>query len=357
MSRLLFVVHGMGVHQKNWAAPTIKHLVALPTTYQYSWFTQHGALDTHVDIVPITYDGVFTQYLDDWSKSSTALQAFAVAHGVALPQFLTWLSGSSETEKNFFWSHVVDVLMYRLFAIVTAEVRLRVREAMVAALTPRMLGGNPLEASVVAHSLGTSVTHDALALLATQPIRTAQGDNRSFMLENFTFANVFMIANVSRVLETSPRVYESAVHPITTDPATAYITNYCNCRHEFDPFPAVRPFNRAAWGAGYQPIEHLAHILQFNTHDLDHYLEDPRVHVPLLRQLIGEQVVTDAEFATATTAYLATPEPDCIAQLRTFKARVQQLIAEYSGATDPQDVLMAFIKALAAAQEAKDACV
>lgn len=357
MSRLLFVVHGMGVHGQDWAEPTIAKLVALPAKYGYRWFTQHGALDQLVDIVPITYDGVFTRYLDDWSGSSTKLAAFATTHGVALPQFFSWLGMSSQTEKNFFWSHVVDVLMYRLFQIVTAEVRLRVRMAMADALTERMKGGQLVDASVVAHSLGTSVTHDALALLATQPIHTPQGDNRSFMLGNFSFQNVFMVANVSRVLETSPRVYESPVHPLTINPPTAYTANYCNFRHLFDPFPLLRPFNPVGWGPGYLPVENLGHILQFNTHDLDHYLEDPRVHVPMLRQLIEPAAVTSAELAAATAQYLAMPEPTCIAQLEEFKRRVQLLVAEYSGASDPQDVLIAVIKALLAAKEAADACV
>src|SRR6185295_15808904 len=132
--------------------------------------------------VPISYDGVFTQYLEKWAESSAELEAFATLHGVALPQFFKWLSLASKTEKNFFWSHVVDVLLYRLFQIVTAEVRLRIRLDIAKELTAQMDGGNVVDASVLAHSLGASVAHDSLALLATQPIKTKKGENHAFML-------------------------------------------------------------------------------------------------------------------------------------------------------------------------------
>jgi hypothetical protein len=356
MQRILFLVHGMGVHGKDWASPVIAQLEGLPAKYGYDWFGQNGAVADHVRFVPITYDDVFKQYLDDWSSSATRLEAFAKAQGVAVPKLLNWLGTASAVENNFFWSHVVDVLLYRLFQIVTAEVRLRVRLAIAEALTPAMAGGMPVDASVLAHSLGTSVTHDSLSLLATQPIKVKKGQSRAFMRDNFSFANVFMLANVSRILETSEKVYDSALHPVSVRSDTAYTSVYCDFRHALDPIPAFKCFQPEGWGDAFLHVAEHQRVLQFNTHSLEHYLEDPRVHVPILQQLTEPEAITAQEYKDAVAQYDATPEPPCAAALNEFRRSAKHLMAEHAGASEPQEIVMAMVKALAAAKEAKDAC-
>jgi hypothetical protein len=359
MANLLFVVHGMGVHGADWADSVLATLRRLPDDCGYKWLKENGGIegsndDRRLDIVPLSYDRVFDRLAQQWSKDSKALRESAYENGISIPNVLGWLERASEVEHNFFWTHVVDVLMYRFFSIVTADARTRMRAALAEVIEPAMRDGEVPEISVLAHSLGTSVMHDTLALLGSQPI----DGNQAFMAGNLLLSNVFMIANVSRVLETSPAVFRSVVHPqtATSGAADAYVQRYYNFRHRFDPFPAVRPFGPVGWGAGYTTVEDCERVLKFNVHDLEHYLNDPRVHIPIFRALAGSKAVTKAEQTRAIAAYDATPEPRCLGELHRFETTIERLIAVASAGADPESAIIAATQFLAAAQEAKDAC-
>lgn len=356
MPSILFVLHGMGRHTPGWADRAVAQLVGVADAYGYAWFAEHGALDQHVTIVPLQYDDVFDRYLQQWGTSAEALGARAREFGVDLAGILGWLAQADETEKNFFWTHLVDVVLYRFFAIVRAEVRLRVRAAIATTLEAAGRDGQLVAASVLGHSLGTAVAHDALALLGAQPIPTPHGPSEAWMAGNFIVANLFMCANVSRVLETEPKVYQSVVHPPTGGPGPSYIDVYYDFRHRLDPFPMVRPFAPVGWGARYVKVENCEQVLQFNVHSLEHYLEDPRVHVPILRAVVGRWAVTDAEWAAARQTYDAKPQPPCASELLAFKAIATRIIALASAGADPTTLVIAGTQFLAAAREAADAC-
>ncbi|HEU4628722.1 MAG TPA: hypothetical protein VFS08_03225 [Gemmatimonadaceae bacterium] len=356
MPSILFVVHGMGRHPVDWAGQAVARLAGAAEAYGYSWLTEHGGLDRHVAVVPVRYDDIFDRYLGQWGSSAEALGARARELGVDLAGILGWLERADETERNVFWTHLVDVVLYRFFSIVTAEVRLRVREAIATTLEAAGRDGQLIGASVLAHSLGTAVAHDALALLGGQPIPTPHGPSEAWMAGSFTFANLFMCANVSRVLETEPKVYRSVVHPPTAGPGPSYVDAYYDFRHRFDPFPVVRPFAPVGWGARYVRVESGEQVLDFNVHTLEHYLEDPRVHVPILRALVGRWAVTDAEWEAARRTYDAKPQPPCARELLSFKATAARIIALAGTGADPTALVIAGAQFLAAAREAADAC-
>lgn len=356
MPHSLFILHGMGRHVPDWAESTVSLLHALPARYGYTWFDGNGALDEHLDPVPVDYDDVFDQYVQDWGQSAAALGAQAGVHGVDISGILGWLEGADETEDNFFWTHVVDVVLYRFFSIVTAEVRLRVRTQIAAELARQGEHGQIVQASVLAHSLGTSVAHDSLALLGTQPIQTDDGPNESFMLANHRFANVFMCANVGRVLETHPKVYQSVMRPPGSGPS--YVDAYFNFRHVYDPFPMVRQFGPVGWSARrFKDRGDLEKVLQFNVHSLEHYLDDPRVHIPILRATVGEWCVTPAQEQAAISAYDAKAEPDCVGELMRFKTAALRIIDLAKTGGDPVALVIAGAQFLATAKEARDACL
>ena len=356
MAHSLFIMHGMGRHVPDWAASTVALLQTLPARYGYTWFDANGALDEHLDAVPVDYDDVFDQYVQEWGQSAEALGAQAGDHGVDISGILGWLEGADETEDNFFWTHVVDVVLYRFFSIVTAEVRLRVKTQIAAELERQGENGQIVQASVLAHSLGTSVAHDSLALLGTQPVQTDDGPNESFMLGNHRFANVFMCANVGRVLETHPKVYQSVMRPPGSGPS--YVDAYFNFRHVYDPFPMVRQFGPVGWSAKrFKDRGDLQKVLQFNVHGLDHYLDDPRVHIPILRATVGEWSVTPAQEQAAISAYDAKEEPDCVAELMRFKSAAMRIIDLAKTGADPVALVIAGTQFLATAKEARDACL
>lgn len=355
MPHTLFLLHGMGRHVPDWAESTVALLHSLPARYGYTWFEGNGPLEDYVDAAPVDYDDVFDHHLQEWGKSVEALAEQAGDQGVDISGILGWLEGADETEDNFFWTHVVDVVLYRFFSTVTAEVRLRVRAQIAGELERQGEDGNIIQASVLAHSLGTSVAHDSLALLGTVPIDTDDGPNRSFMLENHRFANVFMCANVGRVLETHPKVYQSVMRPPGSGPS--YVDAYYNFRHRFDPFPMVRPFGPVGWNVRrFKERGDCEKVLQFNVHGFEHYLEDPRVHVPILRATVGDWCITPDEEAAATAEYDAKAEPDCIGELVRFKSEALRIIELAKTGRDPVALVIAGTQFLAAAKEAFDAC-
>jgi hypothetical protein len=352
MADLLFLVHGMGVHGEDWAESTIQQLRALPDEYGYARLQEAGGIESRARIVPITYDAAFDRLRADWGTSAQALRETAQEHGIGIPNVLGWLERASEIERNFFWTHVVDVLLYRFFAIVTAEVRTRVRHALVQEIEPAMAGGEIPRVSVLAHSLGTAVTHDALALLGSQPL----DGNEAFMTGRFKLASLFMVSNVSRVLETSPAVFRSVVHPDTAGSGDAYLQSYYDIRHRLDPIAAVRAFAPVGWGDGFVAVDDCQHVLDFNVHDLGHYLDDPRVHIRLFRAVAGRRAVSPEEQEAALAAYDAKQSPPCAAELSAFRTTVQRLISVASVGADPETLVIAGSQFLAAAREARDAC-
>ena len=356
MAHHLFVMHGMGRHVPNWPDDTIALLQGLPDRYGYSWFDANGPMEDHVTIVPLSYDDVFDRYLQEWGHSAEALRTKGDEFGIDIGDITGWLERADETENNFFWTHVVDVVLYRFFSIVTAEVRLRVRMQVAEALEKTLQGGAITPASVLAHSLGTSVAHDSLALLGSTPINTPAGPNHSFMVGNHRFANVFMCANVGRVLETQPKVYQSIIRP-PGQGAESYVDVYYDFRHRLDPFPMVRSFAPVGWNPKrFVAVDDCMKVLDFNVHALDHYLEDPRVHVPLLRATVGHWCITKAEAKAATSTYDAISEPNCLEELLRFKSTAKKIIELAQAGGDPRALVVAGAQFLAAAREAYDAC-
>jgi hypothetical protein len=353
MNKVLFLIHGMGIDGEDWATPIVAQLMAAPDRYGYRWFDQNGAVTDHVDIVPVGYAGVFSRYRAEWSSSAAAVSTYAAAHQIAVPRVLTWLQDQStgSMPRRFFWSDLVDVVLYRFITIVAAEVRLRVMHALVREVTTRMQSARVVEASVLAHGLGTSVAHDVLASLGSRPI----DGNAAFTAGNFQFTNIFMVSNVSRALETDFAVYRSVVHPDTVRPRDAYCQRYYNFRHRLDLLAATRAFQPVKWGDDYVAVEDLDRVISFDVHGLSHYLDAPQVHVPIIRGLLGP-VITKREYAAAADQYARQPEPDCVVALRDFKHTAGQLAEIGKSIEEPQEMVIAGSRFLATAKQAFDAC-
>ncbi len=351
MAKVLFLIHGMGVHGQDWADSVKDKLNEVAT--RYAAFQSGPSLSARIDLAPITYDSVFADLLTQWNDSADALRQHITAHNIPVADVVTWLEGASESERNFFWTHMVDVLLYRYFTIKTTEVRARVLQQITSKLSALMTGGEPVDASVLAHSMGTSVAHDSLSRLGQFPI----GDNQAFMVGNFRFTNFFMLANVSRILETDSLVYQSVVHPLSAGAQNAYCSRYYNYRHRFDPIPAARAFLPPVWGQDYHASENLTHFRDFNIHGFEHYLDHPAVHIPLIKGLFGP-LITATEQQQALDQYedIVTDHP-CPQHLHALSEELQELIESIENSSDPKTLIKAGAQLLAKAKEVHDACV
>ena len=306
---LIFLVHGMGEQGADWHEAPVQVL-----RQRYNALPRGGAFipfDDTFEVVPILYDDVFEQIRDQWRTSGGRLSAAVSGVGVpitgAVVRRLDDLARIAD-EDEFLNTHLLDVVLYRYVEQLKGEVRDRVSVAILRELEKQAQQGR-LQWSVIAHSLGTAVIHDALQQMYTDPANLQQ-------LERMTFARVLaMVANVSRILEDEWDVYESLVRPGAPEPGCA-VRHYLNVSHEWDPIPAAKRFRPGPqWPSFairelglYQPIS-IAAVGQANVHDFVHYLENPRVYCRLFNAMVGKSdrpVVTEAEIDDLHEEYAGT---------------------------------------------------
>ena len=352
MTQVLMLVHGMGVHGADWSTDAIAALTTAAEAYDLSDFSEELGGDG-VTVVPITYDDRFTKWLAKWGNDSRELAKFIKQNSIPAPANLTeWLENADEKENNFIWSHVVDVILYRFFgSLVTKDVRTHVARDVTRAWKDALKEDPNAEVSVIAHSLGTSVLHDALALVATEPPTGATG----FLAGERRLANLFTIANVSRILETFPQAYDSVICPPSVKGDTAYCGNMFNIRHELDPFPAPRPFKPKWGGDDFVQIETTA-VRDFNVHGFDHYLNDPRVHIPIFRALFGFEAIDEETAEKAIKTYDAAKGPKCPQALKDFVQDCRQRVKLIEDSSDIKTLLTAVVQFLNDVKEVQSAC-
>lgn len=301
MADVIFLVHGMGQFAQDWEEGVVTELRAFCDTYSKPG---QGDFDKRFKIVPINYSELFLDILREWARQKKNLSDLSVQVGADLvTKLMSWIADDGTIEKSFFWSHVFDVITYRILPTVRDAVQVRVALQLYE-------GTKDLDEddtwSIIAHSLGTAVTHDTLQTWYTQPLDGIDvgfdvpstpklGDHRAPFL-------VQMLANVSRILQNQYDVFTSDVRPGRA--CDYYHTVY----HPLDPFTIVRPFLPAVWPPDapsqdkyYHPKLEFDYIQQANIHDLAHYLRHPLVCIPLFRRLTFSGYITKS----AQAAYIA----------------------------------------------------
>ncbi len=243
-------------------------------------------------MIPLNYDAVFRELLQTWNERSDEALKLAGEFGTDLiTQLLGWSQGAADIDDNFLWTHAFDVILYRFVETVREAVKVRIANSMFPEIMN--LGRNDTW-SIIGHSLGTAVVHDTLHSWFTESL--GSGGQLGLALKPQL---IMMIANVSKTLQTRPKVLdmESAVRP--GKGCTFYYTVY----HPLDPFTLVAPFKPVVWpdreraqNGRYRFIQ-VDHIQQANIHDLAHYLRHPDVIIPLMRNLNFRSFVTNNQEA------------------------------------------------------------
>ena len=316
-NNVLFLVHGIGQHGEKWAEAEDGPITALEASVkQYPYFSGKKLSDL-VDLVPIRYDDIFDRILETWADLAKGITENAGAISKqAITDTLTHL-GKMGDDKNTFLRYGGDVILYRGFKLFAQRVQIRVITTIAEVITKKLKqpSPTPVRFSILAHSMGTAVIHDALHHLGTenwlsggdsyayqedsehvkaelQQVRTAAaGLTNPFGPDVFRFDTLFMLANTSALLHTTkPSPYESIVRPGTGGHQSSYVSSYCNIEHELDPVPKVGRFRMPdVWkqfGGGFD-ITDLDHIYEYNIHSFAHYLKHPKVHLRVLTALIN----------------------------------------------------------------------
>src|SRR5437868_3059677 len=214
MYQLLFLSHGMGNGAQPTGAPawftdivTGLRVAAKPFAHDKDLVLSSPKAG-QVLVVPLTYHPLFDKIRAKWSEQSPSESGWLpLLKGLAFsdPQVLAKLPGWVATAGAFFWTHVLDVLLYRYVSELTVPIREEVATQIADAWHRADLdNGANTAVHFVAHSLGTSVLHDSIATLGADP---------AFSPGTHLIQSVVTCANVSSVLETNFPAYASVDRP------------------------------------------------------------------------------------------------------------------------------------------------
>ncbi len=286
---VIFLVHGMGVHPPGWSDDAWQ---TLQTAYKGLDRNHFWPWDEGFERVEIGYDDCFEAIRQRWREDAGAVLNQLGDAGLQ-KSALTTLADTAKRlgEDHFVTTHILDVVLYWGLRTVREAVKTRVGRQITDTLE-QLPTGAPW--SVVAHSLGTAVTHDTLHALAVADGAAQTAVRRAQVL--------MTLANVSRTLQTDIRAYASRVRPAKAG-QPGIVKRYLNVCHRWDPIPAFWPFEphddwpdaSARSDGRYREITLTALSDGPNVHALEHHLRDPACHVPLFRELTMPALIDDSE--------------------------------------------------------------
>lgn len=314
-AHMLFFVHGMGEHDENWHVPGLTQLKASFADYEV---LKNRNFDDVFKSVPVVYDDILQRTRERANKDFAAFKAVVLADVgsddliiSAVDKELDKYGDLVGVDNGFAWTHILDVILYRF----SNTIRMGIDVSVAEQITRSLSQNSHVTWSVLAHSLGTSVAHNSLNSLHNTGFPHAPNGpiKRLDPLES-RCNTLAMIANVSRVLQRDDaKVYQTRVKPGSAS-AGRLCSFYLNVRHKWDPFTMPKPFDPDLWPDpatfSTQRYQHIrpSHIHFENTelpriHDFDHYVSNPRVHVPFFRSILGRNIVTDEEYRLAKATF------------------------------------------------------
>jgi hypothetical protein len=336
---VLLLVHGMGPYVTAGGEPDDAWfndcVAALREQYVKYPLVNQKLFEETFEIVHVNYDIEIFKLVSRWQTESQAVLAAGIPAAAPAQKLVGWLKDSAKLDNNFAWSHAACVILYYFFPLMRQRIKISVAAQIQQALATNHDGAVSAW-SIIAHSLGTIVTHDVLqALDSTTPNQAGI----SILDAMAPSANlVAMVANVSKILETDSKVYGSLVVPQSMVQNQSACYSYLSCRNEFDPFVRVDPFapgDLPAWklaqanGSFIDVPSHNIHEL--NTHSFRNYIVNPDVHIPLLEKLVGPGSITGQQAADARGQFKNVPDATCQQALQAIMARVDPQLA---GKTD-----------------------
>lgn len=313
---ILFLVHGMGRYgvwadggykpdPNSWFEACEKEL-----RDNYARFIQDtvgAAFDDLFVIRRIEYDSTLDHFRAAWETQSNDWSQLGVGKGF-IGQIQTFFRKNSD--DAFLWTHLADVALYMaptVRAHVQAHVATEITKVLAKALRDRQFG----QWSVIAHSLGTAVTHDTVSQLA-RLTKTPWGAELGPIPAPRALV---MVANVAHLLtDSASTLYADTLAPI----GAGHPTYYISCAHVLDPFTRLAPFQPDWTSPRYRALSKLGvyylapeviDVLrsgenhnkfgQVVPHGFKHYLRQPEVTATMWPLLLAEDPADYPDIADA----------------------------------------------------------
>jgi hypothetical protein len=327
---LLLVAHGVGVHEAGWEAAVQTKLTEVAGRYA-AFQPDPEKLWDEVELQAVSYDGILSETLEQWKTHAGGVMDFVAKHKAPGTESLAWIEELAEQDEDYLWTHVGDVVIYHFFPLFRERIRSRVMRSIADAVFAEP-GRHMRDCTILAHSLGTSVVHDSLHVLGTE---TIAGFANTLGPPNERFRAIVMLANVSRLLESTVGAFKSIVRGGAQDDLASDCTRFMSFRHELDPICVVRPFLPMDFDPQFNRIRSLSHYRAFDIHGYEHYLDHPRVHVPLLNSACGVDRITPDERDAAVDAYAKFDGVfSAVPQIQTKVHELKAELARLGTATD-----------------------
>jgi hypothetical protein len=293
----VFLIHGIGKNLKGeWSKPVIEKLKTV--SKQYEWY-KNNPIENHVDFIEICYDDKITELIE---LMSNKVNGVSEAIGNLNPDLaeITKILGEGGEADTFYWNNLADVLIYRGVKSHRNYIRNLVVEQLFSIIEPNLLNNGLCRYIVLAHSMGTMVAHDAIYSLMYD---NWGGKQNWLQGKNFKFDLLAMLANTGRLLQTDYPKGETSIYNSPVRPRLA-VSNYRNFNNQFDPLTWAYHFEPNWTGRGYlaTDIRHLSLEDPFSIHDFEFYLDNPKVHIPILNSLVPF-VIDEAEENNAINNY------------------------------------------------------
>ena len=267
------MIHGIGIHRDaGWADEAVDRLSC-------AWNESIGLdapMEDYIDIVPITYDQVFEDYLDDYVDVATALFSDAVE----LPKsekdaIQSELDSAEVKDKPALFSYILDVLLYKM-DIVKEQVNVVVAKQLYEKIAQL---GTQNNFGIVAHSLGTRVINDTL-----QSIRSGTANEANFYKQGYRLKFLMQISDVTDLFGLPFHQDKYPPKDVYSYDTYDYLRTVTN---RFDPIARIIPTRLDHWPEGrlteaymgrpaYKDIL-IDHVHDLNVHGLTHYMLHPEI--------------------------------------------------------------------------------
>lgn len=290
MTRHLLCVHGIGQHDKEWVKTEGFDKVLETAWNSYPNLKKsRGEFSENIKLHSICYDDKITEIMESWKEQSDQFKNALTGSAIGMSRFgwstdmIDRLAQMQEDEKEkYFYTHAMDVLLY--WGSLTYQEMLvsHVARQIISFITESVDLKKGDTVSVLGHSMGTSMLHNALSMLYSHelvPNRTVR--------KSFKFQGIFQISNTSYLLS---RNHDEHYRNNKIKPSIggSGIAKYMiSVSHRLDPVSSLVPFHPPldTWldpetnlkQEDYYKELWLDQITGANIHSLEHYFKNPRL--------------------------------------------------------------------------------
>lgn len=287
---IIFLVHGMGDPAKGeWYKPVetkIKELYA-----SYPGLKSMYPFDTYFEIKELYYADKFEDLRRRWkSEAKTILEnkEITISDNQVAKKLIEATKNLGKND-DFIYTNIMDVIFYRFSSLIRDRIKASLAENIIGQIEDPKVE----QWSIIAHSLGTAVIHDTLDAMY-------KDKGRADIIKNKRPHLITMIANTSRLLQTDIDAYKSVVKPSYGYRDNCACDFYLNLLHSLDIVGIPNKFNpdttwinHDSYVNNFYNLNNLNHLLPeyiidqniASIHSIEHYLENPEVHILLYKLL------------------------------------------------------------------------